>query len=72
LGSVTRIGIYFMKTIYTIIFLLCVLALAASEYVFLNELNNHQRFLILLLTSLAALVSVVAIFICYRRLGKEA
>jgi hypothetical protein len=34
----------------------------------LSELSNHQRFFILLLTTLAAIASIVAIFLCYKRL----
>ena len=60
-----------MKIKYILIFLLCILVLAASEYLFLAELNNQQRFLILLLTTLTAIASIVAIFLCYKRLGKE-
>lgn len=61
-------GIYFMKTKYILLFLVCVLALAASEYLFLSELSNHQRFFILLLTTIAAIASIIAIFLCYKRL----
>jgi hypothetical protein len=57
-----------MKMKYIILFLLCVLALAASEYLFLSELNSHQRFFILLITTLSAIVSIVATFLCYKRL----
>ena len=61
----------FMKTKYILLFLFCVLALAASEYLFLSELNNHQRFFILLLTTIAAIASIVAIFLCYKRLERS-
>jgi len=53
-----------MKTKYILLFLVCVLTLAASEYLFLSELSNHQRFVILLLTTIAAVASIVAIFLC--------
>ena len=61
-------GHQFMKTKYILLFLFCVLALAASEYLFLSELSNQQRFVILLLTTLAAIASIIAIFLCYKRL----
>jgi hypothetical protein len=60
-----------MKAKYIIIFLFCLLALAASEYLFLTEVNNHQRFYILLLTTLVAIASIVTIFACYKRLRKN-
>jgi len=60
-----------MKTKYIILFLLCVLVLAASEYLFLTELSNHQRFFILLLTTVVAIASIVAIFLCYKRLERS-
>ena len=60
-----------MKTKYILLFLVCVLALAASEYLFLSELSNHQRFFILLLTTLTAIASIVAIFLCYKRLERS-
>ena len=60
-----------MKTKYILLFLFCVLALAASEYLFLSELNNHQRFFILLLTTVMAIASIVAIFLCYKRLERS-
>jgi uncharacterized membrane protein HdeD (DUF308 family) len=56
---------------YVIVFLLCLLALAASEYLFLSELGNQQRFLILLFAVLIAIASIVTIFLCYRRLRKD-
>ena len=61
----------FMKVKYILLFLFCVLALAASEYLFLSELSNHQRFFILLLTTIAAIASIVAIFLCYKRLERS-
>jgi uncharacterized membrane protein len=60
-----------MKIKYILIFLLCILVLAASEYLFLSELNNQQRFFILLITTLTAIASIVAIFLCYKRFGSE-
>jgi uncharacterized membrane protein len=60
-----------MKAKYVLLFLFCVLALAASEYLFLSELSNHQRFFILLLTTVAAIASIVAIFLCYKRLERS-
>lgn len=60
-----------MKVKYVLLFLFCVLALAASEYLFLSELSNHQRFFILLLTTIAAIASIVAIFLCYKRLERS-
>jgi uncharacterized membrane protein len=60
-----------MKAKYILLFLFCVLALAASEYLFLSELNNHQRFFILLLTTVMAIASIVAIFLCYKRLERS-
>jgi len=60
-----------MKAKYILLFLVCVLALAASEYLFLSELSNHQRFFILLLTTITAIASIVAIFLCYKRLERS-
>ena len=60
-----------MRMKYVIVFLLCLLALAASEYLFLSELGNQQRFLILLFAVLIAIASIVTIFLCYRRLRKD-
>jgi hypothetical protein len=60
-----------MKIKYILIFLLCILVLAASEYLFLSELNNQQRFFILLIATLTAIASIVAIFLCYKRLGND-
>jgi hypothetical protein len=60
-----------MKAKYIIIFLFCLLALTVSEYLFLTELNNHQRFYILLLTTVIAIVSIVTIFACYKHLRKN-
>jgi hypothetical protein len=60
-----------MKMKYVIVFLVCILALAASEYLFLSELNNQQRFLILLFTVIIAVSSIIAIFLCYRRFRKD-
>jgi hypothetical protein len=60
-----------MKAKYILLFLFCVLALAASEYLFLSELNNHQRFINLLLTTVMAIASIVAIFLCYKRLERS-
>jgi hypothetical protein len=61
-----------MKMKYTIIFLLCVVVLAASEYLFLTELNNQQRIFVLFATTIVAIASIVAIVLCYKRLGKDA
>jgi hypothetical protein len=61
-----------MKMKYTIIFLLCVVVLAASEYLFLTELNNQQRTFVLFATTIVAIASIVAIVLCYKRLGKDA
>ena len=61
-----------MKMKYTIIFLLCVVVLAASEYLFLTELNSHQRTLVLFSTTTVAIASIIAIVLCYKRLGKDA
>ena len=61
-----------MKMKYIIVFLLCILALAASEYIFLSEVNNQQRSLILVLTTLIGIGSIVTIFFCYRRLRRDA
>ena len=60
-----------MKTKYIIIFLLCLLALTVSEYLFLTELNNQQRFYILFLTTAIAIGSIITIFACYKRLQKD-
>jgi hypothetical protein len=60
-----------MKTKYTIIFLLCVLVLAISEYLFLSEINNQQRVFVIFATTAIAIASIVAIVLCYKRLGKD-
>lgn len=60
-----------MKAKYIIIFLFGLLALTVSEYLFLTELNNHQRFYILFLTTIIAIGSIVALFACYKRLRKD-
>jgi hypothetical protein len=60
-----------MKVKYTIYFFVFVLALVASEYFFLVELTSQQRAIILLLTSLVAVGSIIAIFVCYRRLNND-
>ncbi len=61
-----------MKMRYLFIFLVCILVLASSEYLFLSELGNHQRFMVLFVTSIIAIGSIVAIFIAYRQLRKDA
>jgi heme/copper-type cytochrome/quinol oxidase subunit 1 len=61
-----------MKMKYTVIFLLCVLVLAASEYLFLLELSSQQRLFVLLSTTIVAIASVIAIFTCYKHLRKDA
>jgi hypothetical protein len=60
-----------MKMKYIIIFLVCILALAASEYLFLAELNNQQRVVILFTTTFIAVASIITIFFCYRRFRKD-
>ena len=60
-----------MKTKYTIIFLLCVLVLAISEYIFLSELSSQQRTFVLFATSAVAIASIIALVFCYKRLGKD-
>jgi len=61
-----------MKMKYTIIFLFSVVVLAASEYLFLKELNNQQRTFVLCATTIVAIGSIVALVLCYKRLGKDA
>ena len=61
-----------MKMKYTIIFLFCVVVLAASEYIFLAELNSQQRGFVLFATTIVAIASIVALVLCYKRLGKDA
>jgi hypothetical protein len=61
----------YMKTKYIIIFVLCVLLLAGSEYLFLVELNSLQRLYILFFTSVLALLSIITIFYCYRYFNKD-
>ena len=61
-----------MKTKYTIIFLLCVLVLAISEYIFLSELSSQQRSFVLFATSAVAIASIIVLVFCYKRLGKDA
>jgi hypothetical protein len=60
-----------MKKKYVIVFVVCLLILALSEYLFLVELSSQKRFLILIATTLAAVISLVAIFFSYRKMGKE-
>lgn len=60
-----------MKVKYAIYFVLLIIVLVVSEYIFLTELNTRQRLGILFLTSFIAISSIVAIFICYRRIGHE-
>ena len=60
-----------MKKKYVIVFIVCLLLLAFSEYLFLVEFSAQRRFLILIGTSVIALLSLVAIFFSYRRIGKE-
>ena len=60
-----------MKIKYVIIFLVGLLTLAVSEYLFLTELNNQQRFFMLFLTTIIAIASIVTIFACYKRLRKD-
>jgi hypothetical protein len=49
-----------------------VLVLAVSEYLFLSEVNNQQRTFVLFATTAVAVASIVAIVLCYKRLGKDA
>jgi hypothetical protein len=60
-----------MKMKYFLIFFLCILALAASEYLFLSELGNQQRLFILLFAVLIGIGSIITIFLCYKRLRKD-
>ena len=60
-----------MKKKYVIVFIVCILILAFSEYFFLAELSAQKRGLILTVTILTAIVSLVAIFFSYRRMGKQ-
>ena len=60
-----------MKKKYAIVFIICLLLLALSEYLFLVELSSQKRLLILTGTTLIALVSLVAIFLSYRKMGKQ-
>ncbi|HEY0434762.1 MAG TPA: hypothetical protein VGC95_12885 [Chitinophagaceae bacterium] len=57
---------------YLLIFLICILALASSEYLFLSELGNQQRMMVLFFTSLVGIVAIVAFFLAYRQLRKDA
>jgi hypothetical protein len=61
----------FMKAKYIIIFVLCVVILAASEYIFLVELTSEHRLYILSLTTIIAILSIVTIFFCYQRFGRN-
>jgi hypothetical protein len=58
-----------MKLKYILIFLVGVLVLAATEYFFLVELNGQNRPVVLLLTSALAVISIVTIFKCYKRIS---
>jgi len=60
-----------MKKKYVIVFIVCLLLLAFSEYLFLVELSSQKRFLILIATTLTAIISLVAIFFSYKRIGNE-
>jgi hypothetical protein len=48
------------------------MVLAASEYLFLTELNNQQRIFVLFATTIVAIGSIIVIVLCYKRLGKDA
>jgi hypothetical protein len=64
-------GFPLMKKKYVIIFIVCLILLALSEYLFLVELNSQRRTVILLCTTLIAVASLITIFISYRRISKE-
>jgi hypothetical protein len=60
-----------MNKKYVIVFIVCLLVLAFSEYLFLVEFSSQKRLPILTATTVVAIVSLVAIFFSYRRMGKE-
>jgi hypothetical protein len=64
-------GFPLMKKKYVIIFVVCLIFLALSEYLFLVELNSQKRMGILVFTTLIAVISLITIFISYRRISKE-
>jgi hypothetical protein len=69
--DIIKPGLPLMKKKYVVIFVICLILLALSEYVFLVELNSQKRMTILISTTLIALISLVTIFISYRRISKE-
>ena len=69
--NITKPGFPLMKKKYVIIFVICLILLALSEYIFLVELNSQKRLDILVFTTLIAVVSLITIFISYRRISKE-
>jgi hypothetical protein len=69
--NITKPGLPLMKKKYVIIFVICLILLALSEYLFLVELNSQKRMGILVFTTLIAVVSLITIFISYRRISKE-
>jgi hypothetical protein len=58
-----------MKLKYILIFLVGVLFLAANEYLFLLELNSQNRPFVLIITTIFAVIAIIAIFKCYKRLS---
>ena len=60
-----------MNKKYVIVFIVCLLLLALSEYLFLVELSSQKRFLMLTAATIMAIVSLIAIFFSYRHIGKE-
>ena len=61
-----------MKTKYTIIFLAAIILLLVSEYLFLTELNEAHRLLILFIAAAGVLISSFIAILCYIRSAKDA
>lgn len=60
-----------MKIKYTIIFLAAVVMLLVSEYLFLTELNEAHRIVILLLSACGVIISSFVAILCYIRSAKD-
>jgi len=63
--------LFTMKIKYTIIFLAAIILLLVSEYLFLTELNEAHRFLVLLLSASGVILSACIAILCYKRSAKD-
>jgi uncharacterized membrane protein len=62
---------FHMKKKYILNFIIFILLLVGSEYIFLNEFSNTQRISILALSAIAVLSSITLIFLTIRRARKD-